>query len=62
MAKEAFKRKMQLRTSTLNFELRKLVSSDYGVHRVRVTVCGVLGVQLEPGNQIVLTMKIRREH
>ena len=42
-----------------------LVTSDYGVHEVGVTVCGlqhVLGIRARPGTRHFLTMKIRREH
>jgi hypothetical protein len=41
-----------------------LITSDYGVHEVRVTVCGVrhvLGVRIRPGNQIVLLYSLQRK-
>ena len=40
-----------------------LVTSDYGVHEVGVTVCGVqnvLGVRVRPGNQIVPSFSLKR--
>ena len=39
-----------------------LVTSDYGVHEVGVTVCGdqhVLGVRARPGNQIVPSFSLQ---
>ena len=39
-----------------------LVTSDYGVHEVGVTVCGVqhvLGVRVRPGNQIVSSFSLQ---
>ena len=36
-----------------------LVTSDYGVHEVRVTVCGVQHVLVRPGNQTVPSFSLR---
>ena len=40
----------------------RLITSDYGVHEVGVTVCGVqhvLGLRVQPGNQIVPSFSLQ---